>query len=99
MTTYDALSLVPELKKYNWYLVVFDEAHKLKNSESRTVESSKQLPSERRLLLTGTPLMNNVLELWSLLNFLMPQLFASKDDFSKWFNFDTSNSNASKDLN
>jgi SWI/SNF-related matrix-associated actin-dependent regulator of chromatin subfamily A member 5 len=72
VTTYDALNIVPELKKYKWYLIVFDEAHKLKNSESKIVAASRALPSERRLLLTGTPLMNNVLELWSLLNFLMP---------------------------
>lgn len=72
MTTYDALNLVPELLKYDWYLTVFDEAHKLKNSDSKISMISRRLPSVRRLLLTGTPLMNNVLELWSLLNFLMP---------------------------
>ncbi len=72
MTTYDALNLVPELKNYKWYLIVFDEAHKLKNSEAKIVALTRSLPSERRLLMTGTPLMNNVMELWSLLNFLMP---------------------------
>lgn len=98
VTTYDALNLVPELKKYNWYLIVFDEAHKLKNSESKIAAISRSLPSVRRLLLTGTPLMNNILELWSLLNFLMPQLFSSKDDFGQWFNFDANTNNSSKDL-
>jgi len=38
-------------------------------------------------LLTGTPLQNDVGELWSLLNMLMPQLFTSKDDFTEWFDF------------
>ena len=39
-----------------------------------------------RLLLTGTPLQNNLHELWSLLNFLLPEVFASSDDFDEWFN-------------
>jgi SWI/SNF-related matrix-associated actin-dependent regulator of chromatin subfamily A member 5 len=72
VTTYDALNIVPELIKYKWYLITFDEAHKLKNSEALVSQNSRLLPSVRRLLLTGTPLMNNIMELWSLLNFLMP---------------------------
>lgn len=99
LTTYDALNIVPELKKYKWFLITFDEAHKLKNSDSKIAQISRQLPSVRRLLLTGTPLMNNVMELWSLLNFLMPQLFSSKEDFNQWFQLDANQNNASKDLN
>lgn len=38
-------------------------------------------------MLTGTPLQNDIGELWSLLNFLMPKLFESKDDFESWFDF------------
>lgn len=38
--------------------------------------------------MTGTPLMNNIGELWSLLNLLMPEIFPSKSDFDLWFNFD-----------
>ena len=41
--------------------------------------------SFRRLLLTGTPLQNNLMELWSLMHFLMPQVFASHRDFKEWF--------------
>lgn len=77
VTSYQALISVPELRKYPWHFVVFDEAHKLKNAESQAMQISRLLPSKRRLMLTGTPLMNNVSELWSLLNFLMPQLFTS----------------------
>lgn len=66
---------------------MFDEAHKLKNSDSRTTQASRRLHAENRLLMTGTPLQNDVGELWSLLNMLMPQLFASKDDFKEWFDF------------
>ena len=46
----------------------------------------RQLQSSNRLLLTGTPLQNNLHELWALLNFLLPDLFASSDDFDSWFN-------------
>lgn len=81
VTTYDAIQYVPELKKnsFNWYLITFDEAHKLKNSESITVKLSRKINSVRRLLLTGTPLQNNVMELWSLLNFMMPTIFDDAD--------------------
>lgn len=47
------------------------------------------LKSQRRLLLTGTPLQNNITELWSLLNFMMPDVFSDSDDFNSWFNFDS----------
>lgn len=39
----------------------------------------------RRLLLTGTPLQNNLMELWSLMHFLMPNLFSSHREFKEWF--------------
>lgn len=42
--------------------------------------------SMHRLLLTGTPLQNNLSELWSLLNFLVPNIFNSSDNFDTWFN-------------
>ena len=43
------------------------------------------MKSKNRLLLTGTPLQNNLHELWSLLNFLLPEIFSSSDDFDEWF--------------
>lgn len=43
------------------------------------------IKSKNRLLLTGTPLQNNLHELWALLNFLLPDLFSSADDFDSWF--------------
>jgi SNF2 family DNA or RNA helicase len=88
VTTYDAIQICgSDLKKHDFHLCVFDEAHKLKNSESQISIKSRQIPSTRRLLLTGTPLQNNIGELWSMLNFLMPSLFQSKDDFQEWFDF------------
>lgn len=43
------------------------------------------LKSKSRLLITGTPLQNNLHELWALLNFLLPDVFSSADDFDSWF--------------
>ena len=102
VTTYEALRYVPELRKqkqFNWYLLVFDEAHKLKNSESMTIQLSRGINSVRRLLLTGTPLQNDIQELWSLLNFLMPEVFDKADKFDSWFNFDSEKNAESAKLN
>lgn len=63
-----------------WHYVVFDEAHMLKNMTSQRYTQLVQINAERRLLLTGTPLQNNLLELMSLLCFVMPSLFAKNTD-------------------
>lgn len=52
--------------------VVVDEAHRLKNKNAKILNSLKQLPCKRVLLLTGTPIQNNTAELWSLLNYIHP---------------------------
>lgn len=71
--------------KFNWEYIIIDEAHKIKNEDSQTSKRVRQLRSKYRLLLTGTPLQNNLHELWSLMNFLLPEIFASSDDFDDWF--------------
>ncbi|KAL9108237.1 MAG: hypothetical protein Q9227_006975 [Pyrenula ochraceoflavens] len=75
------------LDKYQWKYIIVDEAHRLKNMESVLVQCLKNFESLNRLLLTGTPLQNNIEELWSLLNFLLPQLFENVNDFKAWFDF------------
>ncbi|KAJ7980086.1 Chromatin structure-remodeling complex protein SYD [Quillaja saponaria] len=75
------------LKKINWYYLIVDEGHRLKNHEcalARTLDSGYQI--QRRLLLTGTPIQNSLQELWSLLNFLLPSIFNSVQNFEDWFN-------------
>ena len=49
-------------------------------------EIVREFQSTNRLLLTGTPLQNNLHELWALLNFLLPDVFNSSEDFDAWFN-------------
>ncbi|XP_047319320.1 probable ATP-dependent DNA helicase CHR12 [Impatiens glandulifera] len=75
------------LKKIHWHYMVVDEGHRLKNHESalaKTLLSGYRI--RRRLLLTGTPIQNNLQELWALLNFLLPSIFNSVENFEEWFN-------------
>ena len=74
------------LKKFNWRYMVIDEAHRIKNEKSKLSEIVREFKTANRLLLTGTPLQNNLHELWALLNFLLPDVFNSSDDFDAWFN-------------
>merc|ERR1719447_1636429 len=73
-------------KKFNWKYMVIDEAHRIKNEESKLSVVIREIKTSNRLLLTGTPLQNNLHELWALLNFLLPEVFNSSDDFDEWFN-------------
>lgn len=74
------------LKKFNWRYLVIDEAHRIKNEKSKLSEIIREFKTANRLLLTGTPLQNNLHELWALLNYLLPDVFNSSDDFDEWFN-------------
>ncbi|KAF6166627.1 hypothetical protein GIB67_005489 [Kingdonia uniflora] len=73
------------LRHYKWKYVVVDEGHRLKNSKCKLLRELKHLPMENKLLLTGTPLQNNLTELWSLLNFILPDIFSSHEEFESWF--------------
>jgi SWI/SNF-related matrix-associated actin-dependent regulator of chromatin subfamily A member 5 len=73
------------LKKISWQYVLIDEAHRIKNENSLLSQIVRILDTRHRLLITGTPLQNNLHELWALLNFLLPDIFSSIDDFNSWF--------------
>ncbi|KAL6521505.1 ATP-dependent DNA helicase ddm1 [Orobanche gracilis] len=76
-----------QLRHYSWKYLVVDEGHRLKNSKCKLVKELKHLSVENKLLLTGTPLQNNLAELWSLLNFILPDIFSSHQEFESWFDF------------
>lgn len=73
------------LKPINWNYCVLDEGHLIKNSKSKTSQAVKQFQSNHRLILSGTPIQNNVLELWSLFDFLMPGFLGSEKVFQERF--------------
>lgn len=75
------------LQRYKWKYVVVDEGHRLKNFNCKLLRELRQIPVDNKLLLTGTPLQNNLSELWSLLNFLLPDIFADLANFESWFDF------------
>ncbi|CAK9152420.1 unnamed protein product [Ilex paraguariensis] len=81
------------LRHYSWKYIVVDEGHRLKNSECKLLKELKHLPVENKLLLTGTPLQNNLAELWSLLNFILPDIFSSHEEFESWFDLSGKGSN------
>merc|ERR1712130_965015 len=56
--------------------------------ESKLSLVIREIKTQNRLLLTGTPLQNNLHELWALLNFLLPDVFSSSENFDEWFNMD-----------
>uniref|UniRef100_A0A674N9S9 SNF2 related chromatin remodeling ATPase 5 n=1 Tax=Takifugu rubripes TaxID=31033 RepID=A0A674N9S9_TAKRU len=88
VTSYEMLIIEKAVfKKFNWRYLVIDEAHRIKNEKSKLSEIVREFKTTNRLLLTGTPLQNNLHELWALLNFLLPDVFNS--DFDSWF--DTNN--------
>lgn len=74
------------LKKYKWHYLVIDEAHRIKNEKSLLSIHLRKFITRNRLLLTGTPLQNNLHELWALLNYMLPDVFNSSEDFDSWFN-------------
>ncbi|RDW91992.1 hypothetical protein BP5796_01386 [Coleophoma crateriformis] len=76
-----------DLAKVNWELIIIDEGHRMKNSEAKLFRDLQTFTSATRLLITGTPLQNNLKELWSLLHFLLPTIFSDWDAFESWFDF------------
>ncbi|GES89449.1 SNF2 family helicase Swr1 [Rhizophagus clarus] len=80
-------------RKKRWHYLILDEAHNIKNFKSQRWNTLLNFNSERRLLLTGTPLQNNLMELWSLLYFLKPNVrnddmpfeYANQKEFQDWF--------------
>ncbi|KAG1459923.1 hypothetical protein G6F56_006058 [Rhizopus delemar] len=77
----------PTLSKIKWLHMIVDEGHRMKNTNSKlTIVLRQFYHTKYRLILTGTPLQNNLPELWALLNFILPKIFKSVKSFEEWFN-------------
>ncbi|KAI9646253.1 transcriptional regulator [Ciborinia camelliae] len=88
LTTYEyIIKDRPILSKIKWVHMIIDEGHRMKNAQSKLSATLTQYYTTRyRLILTGTPLQNNLPELWALLNFVLPTIFKSVKSFDEWFN-------------
>ncbi|PKA62262.1 putative chromatin-remodeling complex ATPase chain [Apostasia shenzhenica] len=73
------------LRRFSWRYIIIDEAHRIKNENSLLSKTMRLYSTNYRLLITGTPLQNNLHELWALLNFLLPEIFSSAETFDQWF--------------
>jgi DNA helicase INO80 len=89
ITSYQlVVSDVAYFQKMRWQYMILDEAQAIKSSQSSRWKCLLGFHCRNRLLLTGTPIQNNMQELWALLHFIMPSLFDSHDEFSEWFSKD-----------
>jgi superfamily II DNA or RNA helicase len=74
---------IAQLKDREWSTVILDEAQNVKNPQSATAQAACELRADFRVALTGTPLENRPLDLWSIFRFLSPDLLSSQADFQR----------------
>ncbi|KAL1798541.1 hypothetical protein ACET3X_002578 [Alternaria dauci] len=98
VTTYETFQAEQSWFKHSfaWRYVVLDEGHKIKSSVTQISTSLKSISAEYRLILTGTPLQNNLVEMWSLLTWLYPNVFDDKTETLFKESFDLSKGKANK---
>ena len=83
---YTQLRLLSDnLKSIRWDAVVFDEGQNLKNTASQTTKSARELNANYKILLTGTPIENKLLDLWSLMHCVMPGSLGTQSSFKRDF--------------
>jgi hypothetical protein len=73
------------LANTQWLAVILDEGQAIKNPSSQTSQVARVLRAEHRLVLTGTPIENRLMDLWSLMAFAMPGVLGSRAQFGRWF--------------
>jgi len=82
LTTYDILfRSTDELLEHRWAVAVFDEAQRIKNPRTKAARAARKVPADFRLALTGTPLENRLLELWSVVDLIVPGYLGSEREF------------------
>ncbi|CAG7865508.1 unnamed protein product [Brassica rapa] len=82
ITSYDVVRKDADyLTQFSWNYCILDEGHIIKNAKSKITSAVKQLKAQHRLILSGTPIQNNIIELWSLFDFLMPGFLGTERQF------------------
>lgn len=76
---------IEDLSAIQWNYCILDEGHIIKNGKTKITKAIKSVKSNHRLILSGTPIQNNVLELWSLFDFLMPGFLGTEKIFNERF--------------
>jgi hypothetical protein len=74
-------TLEKEVQRVNWHAVILDEGQYIKNPDSQTAQAARALKAEHRLVLSGTPIENRLLDLWSLMAFAMPGVLGTRAQF------------------
>lgn len=86
VTSYDVVrNDIALLSTFNWNYCILDEGHIIKSAKTKTTKAVKMIKANHRLILSGTPIQNNVLELWSLFDFLMPGFLGTERSFHERF--------------
>ncbi|KAI0781371.1 SNF2 chromatin remodeling protein [Trametes elegans] len=86
VTSYEVVrNDISSLQDLNWHYCILDEGHIIKNAKTKLTKAVKCIKAVHRLILSGTPIQNNVLELWSLFDFLMPGFLGTESSFNERF--------------
>ncbi|KAJ6608621.1 hypothetical protein B0H10DRAFT_1920958 [Mycena sp. CBHHK59/15] len=86
ITSYEVVrNDISQLETLNWLYCILDEGHVIKNAKTKLTKAVKCIRAQHRLILSGTPIQNNVLELWSLFDFLMPGFLGTEASFNERF--------------
>ncbi len=78
-------SIAQTVAKVNWHVLILDEAQYIKNPDSQTAQAARALRADHRLALSGTPIENRLLDLWSIMAFAMPGILGNRADFRRRF--------------
>ena len=98
ITTYQIALRSTYISSVNWDVIILDEAQAIKNYYTSQTRKIKSLRSSVRIAMTGTPIENNVLELWSLFDFLDPGLLGSREEFKHYFGIAQNSSRSLKQM-
>lgn len=84
ITTYNMLTRLTELNSITWDIQILDEAQAIKNPHTKQSKAVKSIPAKFRIALTGTPIENNLSDLWSIFDYLNQGLLGSSGEFAKF---------------